>query len=152
MKLALAIAANEGWKAEFLDVTAAFLQGTPLDRDVFVEPPPEEKEDGELWLLNKAGYGLYDSARLWYLGVIKHLEENGMSQLTGDEATYFYRVNNKVEGVLVIHVDDFLVLGSDLFFNTVVKQIKNKFNFSKIEKSKFRFCGIDIQVNSNGFR
>ena len=114
-KLALAIAANEKWKAECLDVTAAFLQGSPLERVVYVEPPPEDKVEGEIWLLNKAGYGLYDGARLWYLEVIKTFEELGMNQLTGDEATYHYRVNNELQGIIVLHVDDFLVLGSDLF-------------------------------------
>ena len=130
-----------------MDVTAAFLQGSPMDRKVFVEPPPEMKVDGEIWLLNKAGYGLYDSARKWYLGVIETLEENGMKALIGDEATFYYRVNNKLEGIIILHVDDFLALGSDLLFNNVVKNIKEKFKFSKIEDSNFRFCGLYIYVN-----
>ena len=150
VKVALAVAANESWKAESLDVTAAFLQGSKLEREVFVEPPPEMKIEGEIWRLNKAGYGLYDSARLWYLKVVNHLEENGMDQVTGDEATYYYRVNDKLEGIIVLHVDDFLCLGSDLFFSSVVDSLKRKFKFSKIEKSKFRFCGIDINVTSEG--
>ena len=150
VKVALAVAANEGWKAESLDVTAAFLQGSKLEREVFVEPPPEMKTDGEIWRLNKAGYGLYDSARLWYLKVVNYLEENGMDQVTGDEATYYCRVNGKLEGIIVLHVDDFLTLGSDLFFSSVVENLKRKFKFSKIEKKSFRFCGIDINVTSEG--
>ena len=95
-------------------------------------------------------YGLYDGARRWYLRVINTLEENGMCQLTGDEATYFYRINNKLEGIIVLHVDDFLVLGSDLFLSTVVENIKKKFKFSKMFKNKFRFCGVDINITDDG--
>lgn len=117
---------------------------------MFVEPPPEAKTEGEIWRLLKAGYGLYDSARLWYLEVIKLLEECGMTQVTGDEATYYYRVNNKLEGIVILHVDDFLTLGSDLFFELVVKKIKQKFKLSKVERDKFRFCGIDVEVTPEG--
>lgn len=38
-KMILAIAANEKWMAESMDVTAAFLQGETIDRDVYVTPP-----------------------------------------------------------------------------------------------------------------
>ena len=42
----LAIAANESFKIKTLDVTSAFLQGTPIDRDVYTEPPAELKKIG----------------------------------------------------------------------------------------------------------
>ena len=73
-----------------------------------------------------------------------------MQQITGDEATYYYRVNNKTEGVIELHVDDFLVMGSNIFFETVVKSLKGRFKFGKIEKNEFRFCGIDIKVTPEG--
>ena len=47
-------------------------------------------------------------------------------------------------------MDDFLTLGSDLFFKTIVTKIKSEFNFSKIEQNKFRFCGIDVDVTDEG--
>ena len=73
-KTVLAIAANEGWNAECLDVKAAFLQGEHLDQDVFVKPPPEVHVEGEIWKLNKAAYGLYDSARKWYVEKIEAIK------------------------------------------------------------------------------
>ena len=45
-KTFLAIAANESFEIKTLYVTAAFLQGHPLERDVFVWPPPERAEEG----------------------------------------------------------------------------------------------------------
>ena len=38
-KILYAIAGNEGWKLESIDVTAAFLQGCELDREIYVTPP-----------------------------------------------------------------------------------------------------------------
>ena len=40
-KSIIAITANESWKLELLDVTAAFLQGAKLEREIFVEPPKD---------------------------------------------------------------------------------------------------------------
>ena len=73
-----------------------------------------------------------------------------MRHVTGDEAVYYYRKNGKTEGTIVLYVDDFLVTGSPTFFEDVISQIKNKFQFGKIENNCFRFCGIDIQVTPNG--
>ena len=95
-------------------------------------------------------YGLYDSARKWYLNVIEELEKNEMRPVTGDEAVFYYRANNKTEGIVALHVDDFLAVGSPIFFENVMKNIKTAFKFSKIEQDEFRFCGIDIKVSENG--
>lgn len=73
-----------------------------------------------------------------------------MTPVVGDDAVYYYRVNNKTEGVVLLHVDDFLALGSEVFFDKIIKNIKAKYNFSKIEKDLFRFCGMDIQVSTDG--
>ena len=150
VKTVLAVAANEGWRVESLDAKAAFLQGSELERDVYVEPPKELKREGEIWLLNRAGYGLYDSARLWYLEIVEQLEKHGMRHVIGDEAVFYYRVNDKTEGVLLLHVDDLLALGSDKFHANIIDDLKNKFTFGKIEKNEFRFCGIDIKVTNDG--
>ena len=48
-KTFLAIAANEGFKIQNMDVKSAFLQGTPLEREVFMEPPALYKRPGIVW-------------------------------------------------------------------------------------------------------
>ena len=57
---------------------------------------------------------------------------------------------DKTEGIVILHVDDFLAMGSTLFFNNVMKKIKLTFKFGKIEKNMFRFCGLDIKVTDSG--
>ena len=49
IKIFLAIAANEGFDLEGVDIRAAFLQSNVLDRDVYLEPPKDLKKPGILW-------------------------------------------------------------------------------------------------------
>ena len=57
-RLLYAIAANERWRIEAVDVTSAFLQGAELEREVFVRPPKEAGAGGKIWKMKKATYGL----------------------------------------------------------------------------------------------
>lgn len=104
------------WNAQCMDCRAAFLQGATLQKDIYVEPPPEEKRDGKIWKINKAAYGLYESACQFYICIVEELEKLGMRHVTGDEAVLYNRVDEKIEGCIVLHVDNFLVTGSPLFF------------------------------------
>ena len=45
LKLAMFIAANEGFEIKNMDVKSAYLQGCDLQRDIFIRPPPEAKSD-----------------------------------------------------------------------------------------------------------
>ena len=111
-KLFLAIAATEGFRIRALDVTSAFLQGTPLERDVFMEPPAERKKNGFVWKLKKGAYGLYDASRQWFLAVKKELLDIGMRQLSGDEAVFHLIKDHKLIGICALHMDDFLTGGT----------------------------------------
>ena len=54
------------WTCKTTDVKAAFLQSHAIDREIYLEPPPEFNSSGKLWKLNKAVYGLTDAARQWF--------------------------------------------------------------------------------------
>ena len=79
-KLFLSIAANEDFKLKSLDVNSAFLQGSPLERDIFMQPPPEKAEAGKIWKLKKSCYGLYDASRKWFQAVKEQLLKVGMKK------------------------------------------------------------------------
>ena len=64
VKFMLALAANQGFEIRAVDISAAFLQGRELDREVYVKPPPEFKKPGTVWKLLKGLYGLKEAARL----------------------------------------------------------------------------------------
>ena len=147
----VSIAANEGWDhLDCSDVTAAFLQGKDITRDVFVKPPKEVIRDGEIWKMRVSAYGLYDASRQWFLEVEQELLSKGMSQLTGDKAVFFYHKNDRLEGLVELHVDDFLSAGSEQFVENVMVPLRKKFKFGKIEHGSFRFCGLDIKKTKDG--
>ena len=52
------MAAQFKWSIGTLDVSAAYLQGDPIERDVYVTPPDEFRTPGHIWKLNCAIYGV----------------------------------------------------------------------------------------------
>ena len=131
------------------DVQAAFLQANNLDRKVFVKPPPERQRKGIIWQLMKPVYGLRDSSRQWFFSTVDTLFKLGMEQSLNDSCMFVYRKHGKIEGLLIFHVDDYLSAGSNLFQTEVMKRLREKYSFGKIEQSNFTFTGIEIKQNAN---
>ena len=150
LKLALAIAANEGFDLVSADIKSAFLQGRTLERKVFVLPPPEAKQDGKLWLLQKGAYGLIDGSRLFYLELKEKLEDLGMKAVSGDSAIFTKHEDEKLVGIVCVHVDDLLMAGNEIFKNSVSSKLFKLFKFSKIENRKFKYLGCEIEKGSEG--
>ena len=147
MKLFLAMSANEDFKLKSLDVTSAFLQGEKLERNVFVIPPPEARKPGKLWKLQKSAYGLYDASRKWFLAVKSELLEMGMKPVSGDDAVFtkHEQEGGALIGVCILHVDNFLVGGTEAFEKLLNNKLKNRFTFGRTETSRFKFTGLNIE-------
>ena len=96
LKIALTIAANEGFKIQSIDIKSAFLQGCMLEREVFVKPPKEADSEGKLWKLLQGAYGISDGGRLFYLKFAAELSELGMHKIHSDEAFFTYNKNGKL--------------------------------------------------------
>ena len=75
-----------------------------------------------------------------------------MESIVGDNAVFYYRENGKTQGIINVHVDDFITMGTENFYKNVVDKLKNMFKFSKIERGEngFRFTGVDIKTTSDG--
>ena len=149
-KLFISVAANEGFKMKSLDVTSAFLQGYPLERDVYIKPPPERAEQGKVWRLKKSCYGLYDASRKWFLAVQEKLQAMGMKSLSGDDCFFYLIKNEKLVGICLIHVDDFLIAGDKKFLDDTEDALKERFTFGRIEAGKFKFTGLNIKESLEG--
>ena len=150
LKTFLSVVANEGFTLATLDVSSAFLQGYPLDRDVFVKPLREREQKGKIWKLKKSCYGLYDASRRWFMAVNEILKEFGMKNLSGDDAFFFKIENGKLTGLCILHVDDFLIGGTQVFLTQIQKKLKGRFSFGKIEFQKFKYTGLNITQDSDG--
>ena len=150
-KTMIAIAANEGFRITSMDITNAYLQGSPIDREVIVEPPSDQKKPGILWRLKKTVYGTADGARKFYISVNGTLQELGCIQVSGEEALYYWHdKNGKLAGLIGIHVDDFFVAGSEEFHQAVGEELKKRYVFGKIEDVTFRFTGMDVKQTEEG--
>ena len=66
-RLVLTIMASRGWQCNSIDIRAAFLQGKPIGRDVYVKPPTEVFTEGTIWKLKTCVYDLKDASRTWYM-------------------------------------------------------------------------------------
>ena len=132
LRTVLAITANEGWIIETIDIKAAFLQSRTINRNVYILPPPEARQDGILWKLKKTVYGLDDASREWYFSVKDLLLKNDCKQSSLDKALFrWYNKKGQLEGLILLHVDDFLLAGSDNFAVLVTKKIEDAFQIGK---------------------
>ena len=149
LRLIVAIAASEKWKMKSLDIKSAFLQGKNIDREVYLIPPPEFSDGQVLWKLNKVIYGLSDASRMWYLRVKEVLESLGMKMSIYDEALFYYKQNGNLNGLIAIHVDDFLHVGNSKFEEVIIK-VKELFEISQEHDQFFNYLGLEIAQTSDG--
>ena len=149
MKLALMIAANEGFKVRAVDIKSAYHQGKDLERNIFVRPPPEAFSN-KLWLLKKAAYGVLDGGRLFYLRLEEELNKLGLHKVHADGALFTFVKKGVFHGFVLSHVDDLLMAGDEVFGREVEDELAKVFKFSKIEENNFKYCGCTINVDEKG--
>ena len=144
IRILLAIGVSNGWKSHCLDVKSAFLQGQPIERDVYLLPPEEACESGNLWKLKKVVYGLKDGSRNWYFTLKSFLLNLGCSISKCDPAVFYLRQDTSVIGILLLHVDDVIWCGTDEFESIVIERIRSAFKIGKEAVESFKYLGIDL--------
>ena len=132
LRMLYAIAANERWKIESLDVKSAFLQGRKLERELFVSPPKEANcQEGFIWKMVKPAYGLYDASRRWWARLADELVDEGCRTLVRDEALFYFFKEGRLQGLLSLHVDNIQGAGNMKFKKEVMERIEKVFKISK---------------------
>ena len=152
MKLILSIATTEGWDISTTDITSAFLQGSQMDREVYVKPPKEANMPNKLWLLNKCLYGLKDASRKWYLKVVEKLKKLGFKTSVYDSGVFYLIKDGKLIGIVALHVDDFLHAGNEYFNRVVMPQVLACFKVGKSETREFMYTGFFMKQTEQGIR
>ena len=144
-RLFLAIAVSKNWSIECTDIKSAFLQGRELYREVFIEPPGEVKQPGVIWRLKNCMYGLQDAPRMRYLNVADVLKEIGCKQIGLDLSLFVYVQENVLKGVILVHVDDFLHIGTPLFYKNVINKLRDAFKVGAVGKTVFAYIGLELK-------
>ena len=63
-----------------------------------------------------------------------------------DEAFYYKVSSGKLRGMVLLHVDDFLMSGDDKFCKETTEMFESHLTVSKVEDNEFRYCGLDIKI------
>ena len=148
LRFALSVIASNKWQLNSLDVKTAFLQGKPIEREVYVKPP-KEANTRKIWKLNKTVYGLADASRNWYLKLKEELNKLGgkLSQL--DPGIFAWYQNDQVYGIVILFVDDVL-WGGTTQFEEIVKRLKETFHFGAENSQSFDYIGIKLNQREDG--
>ena len=128
LKLTFVVASLMSWKLQSIDISAAFLQGGKLEREVYLRPPIDICPKSEVWRLKRCIYGLNDAPRSWYERVKEVLLQLGGVVSAYDSALFlWHNSNGRLSGMLVSHVDDFAFCGDQQFQNKVIGGLKERF-------------------------
>jgi hypothetical protein len=131
----LKLAAIKDWDLLKLDIAGAFLCA-PIDdkQEVFMSLGAELAEkavecmpylgeyldqQGRLVVkVDKAMYGLIQSANLWYKELTRHLMSHGFQKCKSDERMLVKRMDNGEHIIILLYVDDILVMGKHAIIGT----------------------------------
>ena len=123
-------------KIKSLGTKYEFLQGQPINKEIFLKPPTEVGTN-KLWKLLITIYGLCVAPRAWYLSINEVLEKPGILKSKFDNAIFYWRSNKKLEGVLRCLVDHVAWGGCINFEKQIINVLKENFPVSSQESETF---------------
>ena len=132
ISLLLAIANQEDWEMEQMDVVTAFLHGR-LEEEVYMKIPPYmniQNSENKVLKLKGALYGLKQSSHVWGKTFEDFMLRSGFKQCVMDTCIYTRGIGQS-RIILGIHVDDQAIIGPnkqviDHFKGELAKEFKMK--------------------------
>ena len=164
----LSMMATMKWDCWTADVSTAFLQGLPQERQLWVKLPAEALKilgatpDTRMFL-KKPCYGQLDAPRRWFLEAVRRLKSLGFRQHILDPCLFLLYENDFKEvktngdgtfgehhlcGMICLHVDDMLGCGNlkSPVYSYVEKKLKETFSFREWQtSSKLEYCGATLE-------
>ena len=154
----------EPWEAAAGDVCAAFLNGKPLQRTLFMKQPRTGvvgMEAGAIFRVEKGIFGLPDSPHSWW---VEFQEIVGRVEFVYNEVTYRLRQspvdpcvflaqgpNDKVpQAYLAVHVDDLLTVGPRGISKSLRAALDKELPIDEWEIDDFDYIGSHITLNDEG--
>ncbi|CAK0867649.1 unnamed protein product [Prorocentrum cordatum] len=174
LRASLAVACKNGWSLGVMDVSTAFLNAhLPMGHKRVVVRPPAVfvryglVPEGELWVAEKAIYGLRVSPKAWSdrrdadmksLVVDIGGEPHVLRQSTADPAVWAVvpQQGGDVVGYVLAYVDDFLMMGSDSAVIALRGQLGKLWRtssqpiVSRSAPGTLRYLSIDIELRADG--
>ena len=147
-KAIFAIATIKGYIIRKIDMKSAFTQGNLLDTIYLKQPEGyiDPKQPEKVLLLNKALYGLVQSAHIWFNLLSKEIKALGYTQLQTDNCTYY---NSDKTTIIIIYVDDIAIIGPDNnYISELISELSQKFTITDLGPIS-NYLGIEIQRSSD---
>jgi Reverse transcriptase (RNA-dependent DNA polymerase) len=137
-----------GLRSRLLDIEVAFLHGY-LDEEIYMYYPPgyNHEPDGVLLLL-KALYGLVQAARQFFKKFTSIMKQIGFNQNPAEPCMLFKKEDSGLT-IVVIHVDNCYVLGSEENMDKLVKQWTEAGLKFKVEKETKDYLGCEIIMSND---
>jgi hypothetical protein len=112
------------------------------------------REDGKLVVkVERAMYGLIQSARLWYDELTRYLKANGFMKCPSDECVLIKREGGKDPIIVILYVDDILIISKERDDRLWVRDLLEK-QYEKVtvtEGDRLPYLGMTIIKRSEGF-
>ena len=105
------LAVQNDFEVHQLDVKSAYLNAD-IDCEIYMTQPEGFSEPGKESLvckLHKSLYGLKQSGRNWNSMLNETLVNFGCTKSSGDSCVYMITANNKLDGMILIWVDDIII-------------------------------------------
>ena len=137
------------------DISAAFLQGSKLDRTLVLRMPPggvPDDEQGEFYVVSSTVYGTKDAPRRWYKNLHHTMINKGFKPIPHEAAAYrLLEEDGSLAGIVIVHVDDLLWTGGRTIEQRL-REVCDLYKFGKIEKNEFKYCGREVKKDHKGIR
>ena len=127
-------------KVRLIDISRAHFYGQ-AQREVFVTLPEGDQEEGKVGLLLKSMYGTRDAANIWQQSYTDVLNRAGFKSAAWP-AIFFHE---KLEARLLVHGDDFVILGDDAVQQHVENALREAYDLRVdgsigVGEAKQEFC------------
>jgi uncharacterized membrane protein YgcG len=117
------------------DVKTAFLiPDLEPENQLFMEQPRGAPKRGKQWIfrLLKCIYGLKNSGKYWNDTVHRFLLANGFTPLHSDPCVYVHKEKGRINCVIAVFVDDFLIAGSTRDVNRAKQMMENEYEIKDL--------------------
>ena len=161
LNLVIALSACRDTPLKSGDISAAFLQGSKLDRVLILSMPktgiPDPDSDGFLpedrfYLVSSTAYGTKDAPRGWFKNLHATLVKEGLVPVPHECGAYVMRnevAGGPIRGLCVVHVDDLLWTGSK-DIESLMDRVSARYKFGSESTDKFKYCGREIVKDEKG--
>lgn len=131
-----------------LNIVCAFLYGV-LDEEIYLSQPEgfvNREYPDHVWRLNSSLYGLKQSSTQWHQCLSDSLKSIGFKVAQVDPSLYILKEEDVIVSMILVHVDDILLAGTDKSIKIVEDFLNTEFKLTRNDEVS-QFLSFDITRN-----